>query len=146
MKKLLTSFAIATIFSIAAQAQDASTTVPSTATATQQQATNPNMKNRRVWKEERANKAAIANPDMTAVSKDGMKKTGERKERKEEKYHQAFIEQKAKKERRHEIMKTLSVDQKIAVKQEIIRHRQVMQQFGFGDDALPSIPQDDAQQ
>ncbi len=116
MKKLLTSFAIAIIFSIAAQAQDSSiATVPVTTTAVgSTQETNPNMKERRA-----------AN---------------------QEKYKDAFKEQKARKEQRREVMKKLSPEQKAAVKQEIARHRQVMKQYGFGDDMITQVPQENSAQ
>jgi hypothetical protein len=116
MKKFLTSFAVASIVAMAANAQN-STVATSVATAPNQQI----MQKRSEMHERYKNASPEEREQM-------MKARDEKKER----FENASSEQKARMEKRHEMMEKLSDQQREEVKKERDRHRAEMKRItGF---------------
>ena len=120
MKKLLTFFAVAAVFSMSASAQDSKTS--NTATTAGEASTQ-------------------AMPSSDMKKQRGM----QMKEKYQERMNSASPEEKARMEKRRATMKNMTPEQKAAVKKEIERHHQEMKKLGFSADAMPQIPSQSSQ-
>ncbi len=164
MKKFLTSFALATLCSLAVNAQDAANT-SATATnpkvqvinkrdlpaqeriekrdgnAAKWQAASPEDKQKMM---ERRQKMENMSPEerekMKAEHQERKGERAEKKEKREERFNNASTEEKARMEKRHAVMEKLTSEQKKAAKSEMERHRAAMKQI-TGADLMPPAPE-----
>jgi Spy/CpxP family protein refolding chaperone len=164
MKKFLTSFAVATLCSLAVNAQDAATT-GTTATNPKAQVINKRDLstqdriekrdgNAAKWQDasaedkqkmmERRQKMENMSPEerekMKATHQERKEDRSQKKEQREERYSNASPEEKGRMDQRHAIMEKLTPEQRKAAKAEMERHRAAMKQI-TGVDMMPQSPE-----